>query len=161
MGTASYQQPNDYSLVDRLRPFELPYEATMQEIATKTQYWKVGADRVKSAYDQAVGLDPQFTQNKDYLKNFMSEANKNLQKITKSDLGVFDNSSEALNVFKPLYDTTNPFNYRLLADSQINKHYQKQQQLSETFFLKELIHLVIKSGIKIMTFILEMPKENI
>ena len=112
MSIASYQQENDYNLVDRLRPFNLPYESTMQEIATKTAYWKVGADRVKSVYDQAVGLDPQFAQNKEYLKNFMTEANKNLQKLTKSDLSNLDNSGEAVNIFKPLYDTENKFNYR-------------------------------------------------
>lgn len=137
MPVASYQQSNDYSLVDRIKPLNLPYESTMQEIATKTQYWKVGADNVKSAYDRAVNLDPQFVQNRDYLKNFMDQANKNLQKINKSDLGVFDNSLEATKIFDPLYDTKNPFNYRLLADSQINKHYQKQQKLSETYRTKD------------------------
>lgn len=137
MPVASYQQSNDYSLVDRIKPFNLPYESTMQEIATKTQYWKVGADNVKSVYDRAVNLDPQFVQNRDYLKNFMDQANKNLQKINKSDLGVFDNSLEATKIFDPLYDVKNPFNYRLLADSQINKHYQKQQKLSETYRTKD------------------------
>lgn len=36
-----------------------------------------------------------------------------------------------------MYDVKNPFNYRLLADSQINKHYQKQQKLSETYRTKD------------------------
>lgn len=134
---ASYQSPNDYSLVKEIRPFNLPYESTMQEITTKNSYWKVGANRMKSIYDQAVGLDPQFAQNKDYLRNFMSEANKQLGKISKTDLSVLDNSQQAANVFKPLYDVSNPFNYRLLADSQINKHYQKQQQISDSYRTKD------------------------
>jgi len=137
MATASYLGPNDYNLVKEIRPFNLPYESTMQEIAIKQEYWKVGAERVKTEYDRAVGLDPQFVQNREYLKNFMNEANKNLQKINKSDLRVSDNSQQATNVFKPLYDISNPFNYRLLADSQINKHYQKQQQLSDTYRTKD------------------------
>lgn len=137
MPVASYQSPNDYNLVKEIRPFDLPYAATMQEIATKQGYWRVGAERIKSAYDQAVGLDPQFTQNREYLKKFMEDANKNLGKITKSDLSVLDNSHEATNVFKPLYDVTNPFNLRLLKDSQINKFYQKQQQLSDTYRTKD------------------------
>lgn len=137
MPTASYIKDNDYSLVDRLRPFNLPTESTMQEIATKTQYWKIGADRMKSVYDQAVGLDPQFMQNKEYLKGFMSDAETKLQKISKSDLAVLDNSQEAVNVFKPLYDTKNPFNYRLLMDSQLNKHYKEQEQISETYRTKD------------------------
>ena len=137
MPTASYQSPNDYSLVKEIRPFNLPYESTMQEITTKNSYWKVGADRMKSVYDQAVGLDPQFVQNKDYLRNFMGEANKQLGKISKTDLSVLDNSQQAVNVFKPLYDVSNPFNYKLLADSQINKHYQKQQQLSDSYRTKD------------------------
>lgn len=137
MATASYQSNNDYNLVNGIRPFNLPYESTMQEIATKTQYWKVGADRVKSVYDQASGLDPQFTQNKEYLKNFMNEANQKLQKLNKADLSVFDNSQEVVNIFKPLYDTTNKFNYRLLADSQLNKFYQKQEQIANTYRTKD------------------------
>jgi len=137
MPVASYQSNNDYSLVKEIRPFNLPYESTMQEITTKNSYWKVGADRMKSVYDQAVGLDPQFVQNKDYLRNFMGEANKQLGKISKTDLSVMDNSQQAVNVFKPLYDVSNPFNYRLLADSQINKHYQKQQQLSDSYRTKD------------------------
>lgn len=137
MPTASYIAPNDYNLVKEIRPFDLPYAATMQEIATKQGYWRVGAERIKSAYDQAVGLDPQFSQNREYLKRFMEDANRNLGKITKSDLSVLDNSHEATNVFKPLYDITNPFNLRLLKDSQINKFYQKQQQISDTYRTKD------------------------
>lgn len=137
MPVASYQSANDYNLVKEIRPFELPYASIMNEIAAKQQYWRVGADRMKSIYDQAVGLDPQFAQNRDYLKNFMTEANKQLGKISKTDLSVLDNSQQAANVFKPLYDVSNPFNYRLLADSQINKHYQKQQQISDSYRTKD------------------------
>lgn len=137
MATASYQSNNDYNLVKDIRPFDMPYEATMKEIATKTQYWKVGADRVKSAYDQAVGLNPQMAQNKEYLKGFMSEATKNLDKITKSDLSVIENSGQATNVFKPLFDASNPFNARLLKDDSIYNHYQKQHQISNTFRTKD------------------------
>ena len=75
MATASYQSPNDYNLVKDIHPFEMPYQSMMQEIATKNQYWKVGADRIKSIYDQATDLDPQYSQGKEYLKNFMGEAN--------------------------------------------------------------------------------------
>jgi len=134
---ASYQSPNDYNLVKEIRPFDPGYSGTMSEIATKGQYFKVAADRMKSMYDQAVGLDPQFAQNRDYLKNFMSEANKSLGKITKSDLSVMDNSAQAADVFQPLYDVSNPFNRRLLADSQINKWYQKQSQISDTYRTKD------------------------
>lgn len=137
MATASYQSNNDYNLVKEIRPFDMPYNSMMQEIATKQEYWKIGAERVKSIYDQAVGLDPQFAQNKEYLKNFMSEANKNLQKINKSDLRLSDNSQQATNVFKPLYDVSNSVNYKLLADSQTNKYYQKQQQLSDSYRTKD------------------------
>ncbi len=126
MPTASYQQPNDYNLVKDIHPFEMPYQSLMQEIATKDQYFKVGADRISSIYQQAANLDPQYTQGKEYLKNFMVDANNNLQKLSKADLSVMDNSQQAATVFKPLFDTSNPFNASLLMDSQLNQHYKKQ-----------------------------------
>ena len=110
MSTASYQSPNNYNLVEQIRPFNLPYESSMKEISMKSEYFKQGLDRVKSIYDQAVGLDPQFAQNKEYLKTFMNDANKKISKLTRSDLSISDNSGQAANIFKPLYDTSNKFN---------------------------------------------------
>lgn len=137
MPTASYQQPNDYNLVKDIRPFDMPYASYMQEIATKGQYFKIGADRVKSVYDQAAGLDPQYTQGREYLKGFMEQANQNLQKLNKSDLSIMDNAQQAVRVFKPLFDIDNPMNAALLKDSQLNEHYKKQQKLSEMYRSKD------------------------
>lgn len=133
MPYGSYQQNNDYSLVKDIRPFDMPYQALMQEISTKDEYFKVGVDRIKSAYEQAVGLDPQYTQGKEYLKDFVSKASTNLEKISKSDISIMDNSQQAINVFKPLFDTTNPFNRKLIMDSQLNQFYKKQQSISDNY----------------------------
>lgn len=137
MPTASYIEQNNYDLVKDIRPFDMPYDATMKEIAVRTQYWKAGADRIKSVYDQAVGLNPQYTQGKEYLKEFVTQATKNLDKISKSDLSILDNSQQAVTVFKPLFDVSNPFNAALLKDSQLNEFYQKQQQLADTYRTKD------------------------
>ncbi len=137
MPYGSYQQQNDYSLVKDIRPFDMPYASYMQEIATKQGYWKAGADRIKSVYDQAVGLDPQYAQGKQYLKDFISKATTNLEKISKSDLSIMDNSQQATTVFKPLFDTTNPFNKKLMMDSQLNGFYKKQQALSDLYRIRD------------------------
>ena len=124
MPVASYQAPNEYNLVKDIRPMDMPYEAYMREIATKQQYWRAN-------------LDPKYTQGKDYLKGFMDNATKNLEKISRSDLSVMDNSQQAARVFKPLFDVSNPFNAALLQDSQLNQFYKKQQQLSDTYRTKD------------------------
>lgn len=137
MPIANYIQPNEYNLVKDIRPMDMPYEAYMREIATKQQYWRVGADRIKSIYDQAANLDPQYLQGREYLKGFMDNATKNLEKISRSDLSIMDNSQQAARVFKPLFDVSNPFNAALLQDSQLNQFYKKQQQLSDAYRTKD------------------------
>lgn len=137
MPVSSYQSPNDYNLVKDIHPFEMPYQSMMQEIATKGEYWKIGANRIKSIYDQATDLDPQYSQGREYLKSFMNEANTNLQKLSKSDLSVMDNSQQAANVFKPLFDVSNPMNASLLMDSQLNKFYKKQEEISNQYRTKD------------------------
>jgi len=137
MPIGSYLEENNYNLVKDIRPFDMPYQSYMQEIATKQQYWKIGADRIKSAYDQAANLNPKYTQGREYLKGFMTEASANLEKLSKADLAVMDNSQQVAKVFKPLFDTTNPFNRALLKDSQLNEHYKKQQQIADTYRTKD------------------------
>lgn len=137
MPYASYQQPNDYSLVKEMRPFDLPYQSLMQEISTKQEYWKLGADMVKSAYEQAAGLSPQYAEGKAYLRNFMSEASKKLESVSKSDLSIMDNSQQAVSIFKPLFNTNNPFNLKVLKDSELNSFYKRQQQLSDSYRTKD------------------------
>lgn len=131
MSTASYLRNNDYS-VQQFKPFELPYSATLQELATKNAYWQQGAQRIKASFDAVLGLDPQFAQHKDYLKKFTEQANKELSKAGKSDLGQDDNVGAAISIFKPLYDTSNPFNQNLLTDAQTNEFYKKQAKLADT-----------------------------
>lgn len=137
MATASYISNNDYNLVKDIRPFDMPYQSTIQEISTKQQYWKLGADRIKSAYEQAAGLNPQYTQGKEYLKGFMQDATKSLEKLSKSDLSVMDNSQQAIGVFKPLFDVSNPLNEELLMDSELYYHYKKQNQTSDIYRTKD------------------------
>ena len=130
MPSASYLRNNDYS-VEQFKPYELPYNATLNEIATKTAYWQQGAARIKQTLDATLGLDPQYSQNKEYLKDFVDKANVQLTKAAKSDLSQQDNVGAAIGIFKPLYDTSNPFNANLLIDSQTNDFYKKQSQLAD------------------------------
>ena len=130
MPTASYLRNNDYSIQD-FKPFDLPYSATLQELATKNAYWQQGVQKIKESFDAVLGLDPQFAQHKEYLDNFTEQANKELTKAGKSDLAQDDNVGAALAIFKPLYDTSNSFNKGLLTDSQTNEFYKRQNQLAD------------------------------
>lgn len=129
MPSASYIRQNDYT-PQQFKPYELPYNATLNEIATKTAYWNQGKDRIVAALTTAQGLDPQFEQNKGYLKSFVDDANKKLTKAAKSDLSQLDNSGAAAAIFNPLYDTSNPFNAHLLTDSQLSAFYKENSKLA-------------------------------
>lgn len=130
MPSSSYIRGNDYQVAN-FQPYELPYQAIMQEFATKRAYWEQGVAKIKQQYQNVVDLNPRFKENKQYLKDFIDKANVELQKVGKTDLSLGDNIQAASNIFKPLYDTNNDFNAKLLEDSETNKHYALQEVASE------------------------------
>ena len=129
---ASYLGPNDYSVFSSRKPAISTHQAALQEFATKNAYFQQGVAQIQSAYNNALNLNPQFKQNKDYLNAFMKKATEDIQKVVKSDIGVQDNAARASKIYQGIFDTSNQQNQLLLKDDQINKWYQEQEKLSNT-----------------------------
>jgi len=130
MAAVSYLQNIDTRPVE-YKPYKLPWQGFMQEFQAKNQYFAESAAMVQQAYKNVLDIDPEFQQNKDYLKNFLGQAQKDLSKIVKSDMTVTDNAVNASNVYKPIFDTSKTENRLLLTDSQLNKYYKEQGKLAE------------------------------
>ncbi len=130
MAAVSYLQNIDTRPVE-YKPYKLPWQGFMQEFSAKNQFFGESAAIIQQAYKNVLGLDPQFKQNKEYLKNFMDQAQKDLNRVVKSDMLVTDNAVNAANVFKPIFDTSKRENRLLLTDSELNKFYKSEGQKAE------------------------------
>lgn len=114
------------------KSYNLPWEAILKEQAIKTQQFAQSASQVQQAYKRNLDLDPQFQQNKDYLKNYMLEADKQLAKVVKSDMTIQDNASTASSVYNNIFDVDkNPNSKYLLTDDGLNKFYKGEAQKAE------------------------------
>lgn len=131
---ASYEQaPNPQAF--SFQPYELPYQQIMQTVAAKTQYWLQGANQLKSAYQQAAGLDLSLGQNQQALHSFTEQANSQVTQAAKSDLSQSDNVQSAMNIFKPLYDGTSELSQQIMGDHAVTtmaKQIQSQYQEAKT-----------------------------
>lgn len=115
---------------DQLQPVApaLPNtEAIARTFQTKLQYWAQGAAQVKSAYQNALGLELTREDNQGKLNSYMKTANSQLQSVTETDLSVGDNVQGAMNIFKPIYSDQN-----LMGDNAITKHYKNQLAIAES-----------------------------
>src|SRR6478752_1358540 len=121
---ADYQQAPNFSTYN-FKPYQLPGQQLMDAVNRRTSYWLQGAQQVKSAYEQATNLDLSHQKSKDKLNAFMSEAEQQLQKASKSDLSVGQNVSAAMKIFKPIYQDR-----ALMLDDQITKFYKAQSQVA-------------------------------
>lgn len=127
----SYLRNNDYQIYNK-RPYQLPAQAAMQEYAAKVGYWQEGISKIQQARANVLNLNPQFQQNKEYLKNYLDNATKQVQGMMSSDLGIQDNANKASKIYSGIFDTSNPDNATLLKDDQINKFYQEQERMSNS-----------------------------
>jgi len=123
MPTASYQQNNDYNVVN-FKPYEMDYSSVLQEAATKQQYWLQGVSKIQQGWKAINDLDPLYTQNREVLNKFNESAKEQISKLAKTDLSIADNANQIKDIIKPLYDTTNPMSRAILTDSELNKFYK-------------------------------------
>lgn len=128
---ASYEQaPNPQSY--QFRPYDMPYNQIMQTVQAKTQYWLQGANQLKSAYQQAAGLDLSLDSNRSSLRDFTTQANTQINQAAKSDLSISDNVNDAMKIFEPLYDGTSELSQNILGDHALTtRAKQIQQQFEE------------------------------
>jgi len=121
MPISSYQQPNSYTELD-FKPFKLDYSSMLKEVSAKTEYWMQGVSKLQQSYKSIVDLNPQIKANKDNLKSFTDELNKQVGKLSSSEIGVQGVANQIDEMSKPLYDPNNPVAESILYDDQMYKY---------------------------------------
>lgn len=120
MAVSSYRQNNDYAPFTSLKLYELPVNEIFKSLVANTQYWQQGAMRVKSAYDNALGLDLSLEENKQRSKEYFKKVDEQMKKLSGSDLANIDVQNQALKLFDPLLEDK-----YILQDHQNTSIYKK------------------------------------
>lgn len=115
----SYLEGNDYSVLKRT-PYRLAVNDIAKTLAIKSEYWRIGAERVKARYLQAAGLDPSRDDNKEILKNYISQSESLIKKLSTQELGNPDIQEQGINIFKNLFQDED-----LMYDVEYTKHIKK------------------------------------
>ncbi len=123
MANASYLENNDYSVLN-FKPYELPYESVLKEVATKNAYWQRGATQVINAYSNVLGIDPYLSKNKEQLTKFKESADVKIKQLLSSDLSLIENAAQVNEVYKPLFDSSNEVASEILKDNQLYSNYK-------------------------------------
>lgn len=106
MAASSPYQNNDYAAVSSFRPYQLPVNDIFRGISAQNQFWDQGALKVKSVYENALGLNLVTDENKSIRDNYMKDAEKQLTKLSSMDLSDPSIQRQGMNLFKPLLDDT-------------------------------------------------------
>ena len=103
IATSPYQQ-NDYTALSARQPYRLNIQAVAQTAMALDQFWKRGAERVKSAYDSVLNLNLTSDENREVQKQFMEDAQKQLTKLASMDLSDPSIQRQGLGIFKPIFN---------------------------------------------------------
>lgn len=99
--TSPYQN-NDYQAVSTFRPYQLPVNDIFKAISAQNLFWEEGARRVKSVYENALGLNLVTDANRKIRDDFMKEAEKQITKLSSMDLSDPAVQRQGIGVFRPL-----------------------------------------------------------
>lgn len=102
LATSPYQQ-NDYTSLSSRTPYRLNIQAVAQTAMALDQFWKRGAERVKSAYDSALNLDLTSDENKEVKKKFLEDAQTQLTKLASQDLSDPSVQRQGIGIFTPIF----------------------------------------------------------
>lgn len=117
--TSPYQQ-NDYQAVNNFRPAEMPVNDIFKALVAQNQFWEIGAQRVKSVYDNALGLKLSLEPNKLIRNQFMRDAEKQLTKLSSMNLADSSVQRQGFNIFKPLFQDEG-----IMYDDAMTRHYEQ------------------------------------
>ncbi len=116
---SSYLEGNDYQVLKRL-PYRLNVNDIAKTLAVKSAYWNIGAERVKSRYMDALGLDVTNPENQRILKDYVQNSEKMIKSLSSQDLSNPDVQEQGINIFKPLFKDEG-----IMYDDQYTKHLKK------------------------------------
>jgi len=116
MAASSPYSGNDYQAISNFRPYELPINEIAKASVAIDEFWKAGARKVKSYYDNALNLDLTLDANKQVKKEFMDQAEKQLTKLSSMDLSDPSVQRQGFNIYKPLLNDK-----AIMYDNQLTK----------------------------------------
>lgn len=119
ISTSPYQQ-NDYQAASTFRPYQLPVNDIFKALSAQNQFWEQGAARVKSYYDNALGLKLSLEPNKQLRDEFMKNSEKELQKLSSMNLADPSVQRQGMNVFKPIFQDEG-----IMYDDAMTRHFDK------------------------------------
>lgn len=120
MASTSPYQHNDYQAASTFRPYTLPVNDILRANMALDNYWEQGAARIKSAYDNVLGLKLSLQPNREIRDNFMKEAEKQITKLSSMDLSDPSVQRQGLNIFKPLLQDRG-----VVSDDAATRHIEK------------------------------------
>jgi hypothetical protein len=134
LSTSPYQQ-NDYQAASAYRPYRLPVNDILHALSAQDQFWDDGARRIRSYYDNAMGLNLTLDENKQVRKDFMDNATKQLDKLSSMNVSDPSVQKQGMDIFKPLYqdesilldDQITSKRNQIIADAQRFKNDRKNQ----------------------------------
>lgn len=120
MAATSPYTPNDYRAVSNYRPYELPINDIYKAIDAQDRFWKAGAANVKNVYENALNLDLTLNSNIELRKNFMEQAQQQLNKLSTMDLSLPSVQRQGFGIFKPLLQDKG-----IMYDDYLTKKYKE------------------------------------
>lgn len=125
--TSPYQN-NDYQAVSTYRPYQLPINDIFKASTALNQFWEMGAERVKSVYDNALGLNLVTDENRAVRDQFMQQAEKQLTKLSSMDLSDPSVQRQGIGIFSPLLKDEN-----IIGEDYVVNHLSKELNLGQSF----------------------------
>ena len=132
MATTSPYSQNDYQSF-QYRPYELPVNDIMKAFVAKTQYWEMGAAKVRSAYENAAGLDLTGDDNKQVRDQYLQQAQSKIQNLSSQDLADPEVQKAGMSIFTPLFQ-----DQAIMYDDAITKKMRGVQQDAQSYKTKKL-----------------------
>lgn len=103
MAATSPYQNNDYQAVSSYRPYRLPINDIFKAYSAQNQFWDAGAARVKSVYENALGLNLTNQTNREIRDKFMKDSEAQITKLSMMDLSDPSVQRQGIGIFKPLF----------------------------------------------------------
>ena len=116
-------------------PYIEDTDAILRGFNTKLQYWGIGAGKLKTTYENYLGLELTREDNQKSLETFMKGAGEQMRKASSTDLSVGDNVNAALDIFKPL--TSDESFKPLMGDHSLTTFYNNQYRIAEMYKTRE------------------------
>lgn len=89
----------------------IDYRHDAQFALAESQQAASNVAKVKSRYEDLLGMGLTTNKSKETLSSFMKDAEKNLEKVSGMDMLIYDNAKQALDIFKPLTDPNGEYSY--------------------------------------------------